>query len=88
MSTRPDIPAEVRQFPQDYSAETLALVDATIERTRGEGGITIRRAIAELVMRSAAACDRFDAPVSTSEFVNGQAIAAMQIRAAILTGGL
>lgn len=33
--------------------------------------------------RAAAKCNDFDAPVSDSDFVNGQATAAQQIRAAI-----
>jgi hypothetical protein len=34
-----------------------------------------------------AACDRFDGPASGSEFLNGQATAAQQIRAALRSAG-
>lgn len=46
-----DVLAEAgRRFPQDFPAHAIALADATIERTRGDNGITVRRAIAELVV--------------------------------------
>lgn len=50
MSTRPDIPADVRRFPQDYPPEALAIADNTIERTRGPNAVTMRHAIAELAV--------------------------------------
>lgn len=49
-SQYPEASAAEHRFPQDFPAHALALADATIDRTRGEQGITARRAIAELVL--------------------------------------
>lgn len=52
---------------------------------------TIAAAIEAAVLaereRAARCCDQFDAHVSDSDFVNGQATAAQQIAAAIRAGG-
>ena len=49
-SQYPEASADERRFPQDFPAEVLALADAVIDRTRGERGITVRRAVAELIV--------------------------------------
>lgn len=57
------------------------------EQLRIDSTIPIARAILAERERCAAACDPFDKPVSTSNFVNGQSTAAQQIRGTIRKGG-
>lgn len=75
-------PAHADKWPADYvqaerdDAEHVAAVAAAHADAR----------VREERERAARCCDRFDGPVSKSAFVNAQAIAAQQIRAAIREG--
>lgn len=60
----------------------FSVAEIRAERDRLKAELAAARAAA--LEEAAKCCDAFDGPVSDSDFVNGQATAAQQIRAAIL----
>jgi hypothetical protein len=74
------IPAEIER-----EARTLAEQEWLTKPEKEALADKIARALLARDERAAEKCDTFDAPPSDSDFVMGQATAAQQIRAAILT---
>lgn len=85
-----DIPQDVWKTAQDAAAmyvEWLVPMPTEYDQSEHVLAVSFARAILAERERCAAACDPFDKPVSTSNFVNGQSTAAQQIRGTIRKGG-
>ena len=76
--------------PDDIPQDVWDAAQDAVLGDTGDMDFDISLAIARTVMaereRCANACNAFDAPVSDSDFVHGQATAAQQIRSAIRGG--
>lgn len=72
-------------IPQDVWKTAGAVLDGYLYGSMSPDE-TIARVILAERERCASACDPFDKPPSTSNFVNGQSTAAQQIRGAIRKG--